>query len=184
MAGLERPRPVHRQWTTIDGMTLVAATGLGLVVAKEVDRVVDFDIRGISDFARAAIVVQPILTCWAAGLLMIAHHRLTEPVWRLLRRPGLSACAVAFASILVSFALAWAIQWKVGRGGGVTFWRGKNLFVQFAQFALFAGHDIAFAWLIQLATGVWRPSPDWVDRIGRLLGVVWLGLWFAASVGL
>jgi hypothetical protein len=36
------------------------------------------------------------------------------------------------------------------------------------------GAAVIVAWLVLVANGRWRPGPDWIDRVGRILGVYWI----------
>jgi hypothetical protein len=37
-----------------------------------------------------------------------------------------------------------------------------------------AGLAVAIAWSMQLLAGKWNASPDWPDRLGRFLGLLWI----------
>ena len=43
---------------------------------------------------------------------------------------------------------------------------------------IYPGVSVAAVWATQFVTGRWRRSADWVDRLGRFLG----GLWIAAAL--
>jgi hypothetical protein len=34
---------------------------------------------------------------------------------------------------------------------------------------------VAIAWAVLWRSGNWRPEPTWIDRLGRALGVIWIG---------
>jgi hypothetical protein len=38
------------------------------------------------------------------------------------------------------------------------------------------GLAVASVWLILILSGRWRSHPDWIDRLGRGLGALWM-LW-------
>jgi hypothetical protein len=46
--------------------------------------------------------------------------------------------------------------------------------VQMAAFSAPCGWTVAAIWLLLALSGRWRPEPSWIDRLGRLLGVVWI----------
>jgi hypothetical protein len=46
------------------------------------------------------------------------------------------------------------------------------------------GGGVLLVWLIAWASGRCRPEPSWVDRAGRVLGTVWIGLAFLAASNL
>ncbi len=47
-----------------------------------------------------------------------------------------------------------------------------------------AGLSVAVAWMIQALTGPWRRSADWVDRLGRSLGGLWIAAGLVSSIRL
>jgi hypothetical protein len=56
--------------------------------------------------------------------------------------------------------------------------------IQMAAFAAPCGWTVAAIWLLLGASGRWRPEGSWIDRLGRLLGVVWIAAAIAVSVPL
>jgi len=45
---------------------------------------------------------------------------------------------------------------------------------KFAEVPSDIGCAIVAAWTIQAMSGRWRPSRDWNDRLGRILGYFWI----------
>jgi hypothetical protein len=33
---------------------------------------------------------------------------------------------------------------------------------------------VAGAWFVLLLAGWWRPEPSWIDRAGRVIGILWI----------
>ena len=184
MPGLETPEPRHRQWTTIDGMILVAATGIGLVGVRENSRTAGFawGFPGQTNVRWAATLAQIAMLAWAVGLLVIGRNRQGGPIWRMLRCPGLFACASGLAGA--------AYQLFLVRVQGLTFpmvglsppYRDAILY-EVSQTYASSGYFILISWMTQLATGAWRPSPGWEDRLGRFLGIAWVLVALAVSLG-
>lgn len=168
MPRLEKARPRHAQWSTIDGMILVAATGIGMVGAKEVYGELDLRL-GVTKTRFGASLAQVLMLAWAVGLLIIGRNRLGGPAWRLMRRPGLSACGFGLAAVVLVLFLGRLTEYV--QGPRVP--RPRVLY-DISQSYATSGYFILIAWSTQLATGVWRPSPDWADRLGRVLGVAWI----------
>jgi hypothetical protein len=50
-----------------------------------------------------------------------------------------------------------------------------SLAVQFGVTLRETGLAVAAAWMALLLTGRWRAEPSWIDRAGRILGVLWIG---------
>jgi len=44
------------------------------------------------------------------------------------------------------------------------------------------GLAVATAWLTLALTQGWHPEPAWSDRLGRILGVCWIILFFACGM--
>ena len=56
--------------------------------------------------------------------------------------------------------------------------------IQVAAFSAPCGFTVAAVWLLLALSGRWRPEKSWIDRLGRLLGVVWIACAIAVSVPL
>ena len=39
---------------------------------------------------------------------------------------------------------------------------------------MYAGLAVAAVWLLQCLSGRWRKSSDWIDCLGRIVGVLWI----------
>jgi hypothetical protein len=175
----------HSQWTIVDGMILVAATGVGLVILKELYRKLEYGLSGTSDLRRLGLLAQPLMIAWAVGLLIVGHNRLREPSWRLMRRPGVLACVMAVVMTLIALAIRYAAVYvAVRRGLPAPFGSATSTLLLVAQSSLATGFAILFSWTTLLVTGTWRPSSDWIDRSGRLLGLAWVMLWLPLNLGL
>lgn len=170
--------PQRRRFTIADGMVLVVATAVGLMLARAY-------INSIFEhypprFRTAALLARGSGNCLAAAcMLVLIPLRLKQPrppLRRLVRQPGFAACVAA------AVALGWA---AVDAG---------------CEAALMASHDpaswpfyqiwhsetrhvaaaVVGAWLALWASGLCRPERGWVDRLGRVLGGWWL-VWLAVS---
>ena len=53
----------------------------------------------------------------------------------------------------------------------------RGVFRQLPQSGLTnqVGLLVFFSWMVLKLSGRWRPQPDWIDRTGRMLGVLWIG---------
>ncbi|WP_406695128.1 hypothetical protein V5E97_29235 [Singulisphaera sp. Ch08] len=56
--------------------------------------------------------------------------------------------------------------------------------VQMAAFAAPCGYSVVAIWLLLVLSGRWRPEKSWIDRLGRVLGVIWIACAVAVSVPL
>src|SRR4051812_5548112 len=84
----------------VDGMTLIAATAVGLVLHRELLRELDRKAR-LSDPRILGLQAQMLLIAWASGLLILSCARHRGPFRRLVRTPGVLACTMALAMTLV-----------------------------------------------------------------------------------
>lgn len=95
---------------------------------------------------------------------------------RLFRSPGLSACVGASVGMLfgvLAALLALAVRAAEGRVAlPPNYWYAvpaiDGVFI-------LAGVGVAATWAGQATSGRWRPSPDAIDRLGRAIGLLWLG---------
>jgi hypothetical protein len=175
-------------------MLLIAATAVGLAAMRyfigsrlgnetSLTELLDRPERGwdaVQVLRRAQDVLVlplPVVGGWTLVLPLVQARRPGGLRRRLLREPGATACVAALLGIATGAAVM-AGPALTGRlvGGrlrhDVTDW--------IAYFALehllaHAGAAVAVAWALQALAGRWRPSRDWDDRLGRLLGALWIG---------
>ena len=125
----------------------------------------------------------PCLAAWTGAFLAIRLHGPRPRRRRLVIQPGLVA-AVAVLSILAAESVLLVGSAKLdGRFG----WSSPTRVVEFAVngtvlLAHHAGWSVVVAWLTLGLIGRWRPEPSWVDRCGRTLGCLWIGIGPAASL--
>jgi len=166
-----------RQFTLIDAMVIIAAAATGLAL----DRAVWLDTAVWSEIwsrdgsvprdLRSLVGLGIILSALPAVMLTVATLalHLRRPRGRLrwvCRRPGMSACLAATASSTIVIALVGCAM--LGRSDfTVRMLLGYGL-------PLMAGGAVAAEWSLLGFIGGWRPSPNWLDRSGRLVGLLWL----------
>lgn len=52
-----------------------------------------------------------------------------------------------------------------------------------AQMEEIVGAAVLGAWSLMAASGRWKTQPSWIDRAGRVLGLVWIGLFLIYLYG-
>jgi hypothetical protein len=119
--------------------------------------------------------VPPLMTTTIA--LALLRLRRPRPAWRrLARKPGAVACGVA--------ASALAIQWMQVMIGKCLY-RILNMIPNMppvpTSWTIAVGlSDVGLAvigaWLVLASGRRWGAEPSWIDRLGRLLGACWIGL--------
>ena len=163
-----------RRFTIADVMILIVAAALATVLARDYFTSLYVVYKGKS-VDRPIALAEGLSTCVASAILLaLIPIRLRRPrpgLRRLARQPGfVASCAVAAALaagvaqglILISFR-----TWGYKRGP----WPFQQLWAIGAEKCFFA---IAGAWLLLALSGRWRAEPGWIDRLGRLMGAVWI----------
>ena len=124
-------------------------------------------------------LASPFLWCWTFALIPI-RLRQPRPAWRrLMRQPGAVACFSATLAVLASLA-TWgllAIPSLFGSRLVADSLAGQIYPLDFRvyMFALASvGFAVASAWGVLAVSRRWRAEPSWIDRTGRVLGVVWV----------
>jgi hypothetical protein len=133
-------------------------------------------------------LVTPHLAAMTIAVFAVRMRAPRPPLCRLARQPGLVACAVALSALLViacwvgvTTAMGRAVEFSEhatndfehSRGSFVLYpLSGRNLVVYGDRI----GFAVAGAWLWLWISGRWRAEPTWVDRLGRVMGWLWLVL--------
>lgn len=162
-----KSRPVH----LADIMLLVAATALGLVGT----RLCYLQMRQIQTdlFHPENLVVLASPTMAAVSLaLLISECTLRRRKFSDLSRcPGFAANGVTALVMALMFVHRLALNPHTLRGFRIItlfdygfFWPATSE----------VGEGVLVCWITLACTGCWRPEPTWIDRTGRVLGVVWI----------
>jgi hypothetical protein len=166
-------------------MVLIAALGLGLMVGRSYVRSASafsyvvhdpLSPRAASPWAWAYACVPPLL----AVSLVLWPLRLIPPrprFLRIVRLPGLVPALVAWLALVVALAKSLLERPVLQRVhfpklGYLSLIESMSLRIVAAKDLM--GPAIAVSWLILWLGGGWRPERSWIDRAGRLLGVVWI----------
>jgi hypothetical protein len=99
---------------------------------------------------------------WVSGIpFLIVRLRRPRPALRsLICQPGFVACAAPVVIVLATMPLA--LLPLSGLAGQVIEVVAQVLLVVTAP----------LAWALLIATRRWNPEPSWIDRLGRILGVL------------
>jgi len=186
-----KPRP----FGLADAMLLVVAAATGLWLNR-----VELHWLGVEFFwntdpyNKTQLILSLVLPYVAVGTAALLGMRLRQPhppLRRLARQPGAVACMVASAVLLVTvgwvattMATGHIVEFSQfitpvpfkggGHGrGGTFYYPGGRMLVVYGDRVGFA---VAGAWLSLLLSGHWRPERTWIDRLGRAMGWLWLGL--------
>jgi hypothetical protein len=147
---------------------LIAAVAVGLSVATAAhrrDRA--FPRRLPAAFKRYEAVQHGHVTlcCCALALspafLVVRLRRPRADLRRLIRQPGLVACVAATLGL---------VYWLASLARAGRFSEGSIQVLSVVN-----GLWVGTAWIVLLIVG-WRAEPGWIDRMGLVLGICWLGL--------
>jgi hypothetical protein len=178
--------PAHRGGLrVIDVMALIAVAAIGLGWLRSVGLAWVGSrpalAPGVPGLAlRLVDATLPFLASGSLALLVLSLRRPRPPLWRLARRPGWLACAVASAVVpgATAGALVSALPVVLTRGpaaAGLTSSRFFDpLFDLLTDWGYLIGLAVAVAWVVLGYLGKWRSEPGWDDRLGRALGWGWV----------
>jgi hypothetical protein len=187
--------PPRRFFNLVDAMVLVAATAVGLGIARGIwdalwtstNASVNVGPVGPALLLAAhwTVVAYPFLVAWTIALLSLVFlsRRFRPTAGDLLNRPGATACSAAALAITIGTVnLAVLILVVMARNG--TIWNSRemieccvdavrlNIGVELGM----PGLAVTVAWSTLALNGRWQPEPNWLDRAGRSLGLAWVVL--------
>jgi hypothetical protein len=163
-----------RRLDLVDALVLVAvpAAGFGLIHAVElffVGRVI-----GGSNGRGCVAAAVPFLIASTAACLVMILRRPRPTGQRLRQPPGMLACVAA--ALAIGFETAWNVV-MLARHGRAGFHRGLIPGAQGLMQSTYAepvSFCVAGAWLTLALARRWRPEPTWPDRLGRIVGILWI----------
>jgi hypothetical protein len=125
----------------------------------------------------------PFAAAWTL-LLPLLRIRSPRPSWRRLwRQPGMAACFAAALSLAwggAAFAAITAITWALPpRPLPADRW--LQAFLAEGLF-IYVGVTVAVVWALLIVSGRWRRPADAIDRVGLVVGVLWIVIGFSWSV--
>lgn len=176
-------RSNQRHLTTRDALVLIAATALGLLGSVSIyngpfysgNSYLAFDIRYLrrwdsilSYLDHYSFVASPCLMAWTFALSVLALDQRRSPLKRIARQPGVVACWAVSLSLSIAVLLE-AMSW-LHRGAEFADFMDWGLPSAFRP----AGCSVVSAWVIGAASRTLRLEPNWLDRLGRLFGVLWI----------
>ncbi len=117
----------------------------------------------------------PCLAAWSGALLLIRFRGPRPRRRRLLGQPGLVAAVAALVVLTLESILLVGAAWADGRFQAISV-ASRATFAANGTVLLahHAGWAVVVAWLTLALTGRWRSEPSWVDRWGRVLGLIWI----------
>jgi hypothetical protein len=167
-------RSTSRSLTLADAMIFIIALGLGLALARTAIGVIAETVRseprwrfqtmaGAVSLGRMLnIVLLNFLFFLLPAFLIVRLKRPRAALRSLICQPGFAACAAPVAVVLAT--LPFALLPPSGLAGEV---------IEIACQVLLVG-AAPLAWVVLITTRRWSLEPSWIDRLGRILGVLWM----------
>lgn len=119
------------------------------------------------------VFVIPSIAAWTLAC-MLMRLRSPRPIWRrLVRQPGAMASFMASAVIGLTLAVGFA-TWTFVESISLDFM--KLIFGTISFGSLLVGMAVLWSWTTMGICGRWGPEPTWLDRLGRLLGTLWIAI--------
>jgi hypothetical protein len=193
---LERRQPVttkpERRFTLFDAMILVAATAVGLAIARrwtgiaEVKRRLflspeDGLLQALAPLTQRIVLSWPVVAMWTLALVALRLRRPRPRGRRLFTPAGVVACLVAvvvmgleFAHVVVIEAEDW-LQFPQPRHTAARWYEFEFRTIHTTA-TTSIGFAVATAWVALALARRWRSERSWIDRAGRVVGCLWIVL--------
>jgi hypothetical protein len=167
-------RPKYRPFSLADAMILIIALALGLAIARPAIILIADAVRsdprwrfrtiaGAVSLGRMLnIVLFNFLFFLLPAVLIVRLKRPRAPLRSLIHQPGFAACAAPIGFFLVALPLF------LLNASGL-----RQHAIEIAgQILLPAAGPLA--WVCLIATRRWAAEPSWIDRLGRIVGALWM----------
>ncbi len=183
----------RRSMTLLDSILLITSAAVGMGAFQFARRtwfrgwiqIADHGLPDISTWFTFDLIVTccditafliPIVAPWTL-LLIALRMRPPRPRWRRIwRQPGMAACLAVLVGWCWSglgLLLALDVRYVARPRRAITpeEWAYKYLG---DEVFMYVGLAVAAIWIVQLVGGQWRRSVDWIDLMGRLVGILWI----------
>jgi hypothetical protein len=147
-----------------DVMLFVVATAVSIVATRSCLEEMQRYQHNFNNLVSWFLIASPSVMSVALVLLLIG---LLDHPPELFRRPGFVACWVTNLAIALSLSVNFIKYMDHQR-------KGPFAFGFYLYFLMDMGGWIAVAWMTLILSGVWRAERNWIDRLGRAVGVFWI----------
>jgi hypothetical protein len=175
-----------RRFNMLDALVLIVPTALCTYWIKfclpELLRAFADSYRSPGPFYYTRLVTEVlgcvggVLAFFTPTLLLLRLRRPRAPRLRLMRQPGITALASASVIILVA-GICIAATWIFSRSSIAV---AAGLIPVYSLVWLVGGAVFA-AWSITWLSGRWRSEATWIDRAGRVSGVLWIAIFIIST---
>jgi hypothetical protein len=169
-------------------MVLVAASALAFLILRPV---AGGWLRSEPRWTTVLAGTISLLMTWTPTLLILHLRRPRRPRLMLARSPGFAACLAGTSVIalaLLALAVLLVIRQFTAVGPSASGLRSSMAFSQWpwwvgvvVQFGPLVGPAVIATWLFLAASGRRRPSGDWLDGLGRVVGAAWIAIFVINS---
>ena len=112
---------------------------------------------------------------WSLACLMLGLRQPRAAFRSVLGQPGMVAClATAVILGLRSFSIFFSFVFRYFYDTNLNLSQIIDVMDEPPQVPSEIGCAIVAAWVVQRASGHWRPEACWTDRLGRALGFLWI----------
>jgi hypothetical protein len=177
----------HRKFGIFDAMTFVAATALAASATRHWWASYFDSFRPGGDayqenFVNLMYRVRYLLysasyftASWSLACLTLGLRQPRMSFRFVLGQPGMVACLTTAVILgLRLFTVAISFVFRYLYDVNLTISQILDIMDEPPQIPSEIGCAIAAAWVIQRASGGWRPEAYWIDRLGRALGFLWI----------
>lgn len=165
-----------------DAMILISAVAIGTALARTpvafflsrpAVNSADPPLRRLFEGIRgASMTLYPAMTSLTYATVVLGLRRPRPSFHRIFRRSGMIACAAATVGSLYVF-LTWAPTLLQTWGGGNF---AGMLYNVWSMTSRQCGDTVIGAWVALALGGRWRSERTWIDRMGRTIGAIWIGV--------
>jgi hypothetical protein len=164
-----------RRLTLADLQILVAAAGAAAMVLAMLRREEEYvrarfnPVRPLpTGFWPWLIRLLAVLVVASLALLVLRLRQPRPSRWRCFRQPGTAACVASIFSASLSV---------LRNVMDVNPYSIANPLAFYICGLDRIGSSVVLVWLTLALAGAWRPAPDWIDRSGRVLGVILIAVY-------
>lgn len=186
-------RREKRGFGVSDGLIFIAATACGLASirvafprfslafvrdARELQKGWSLSLVALMAYHVLLQALQPCLAAWTIAAAGLYWRRPRQIARQIIRQPGAIASHAAAITNLLIAVPAIVLVLLFGEPTDV-YWSYMLAIINSTH----AGAAIMWCWLSMALYSRWRSEPVWLDRLGRALGITWVGI-AAAAVGI
>jgi hypothetical protein len=153
-----------------DMMLFVFATAVSIVATRSCIEEMQIFHHGFNNLGNWFVIASP--SAMSVTLVLLLIGLLDHPP-ELFRRPGFVACWVTALGTALKLSVRFISFMDHRR---FTDLQLKSFFNYefYWVFSMDMGGWIAVAWMTLILSGVWRAERNWIDRLGRAIGVFWI----------